>query len=382
MELDDRSMQSSLNETAWPIEAVGVTLNWWQLTQLLLYSLIWVVGSLASIIVIYVILINPRLNPITNKYLLNLSIADLIFLQGIPFYLISLVNGQWPFSAPACKLFFSLTGVNQFTVIFFLTMLAYDRYLSVCHSTVVRQRHAASSTLSVIALWLFSIMCLSPVIIFSNVETIKFSIRADESKNQTGEIHEFRSCSILWPLGTWFGFVSFELVFILFGCAVSFVMPIILISSYYLKMLRKLNSNRTKVNQTSRQASQGGGGKRRVAILILVVIGIYLVGYTPYWLFQIYLLLQQFTSNENLMLSHQTTAHISSLLQLLVYLNSALNPFLYAFISEIFRTSLMDVLRCNRQVLAELFTCKRDRSESVDLRSIQRIRRLSSRQVI
>ena len=99
-----------------------------QILQVAFYLFIWLFGSLCGIIVIYVILINIKFKIIANVYLLNLAIADLIFLQGIPFYITSLINREWVFSLVICKLYFTFTGVNQFTSIFFLTLLAFDRY--------------------------------------------------------------------------------------------------------------------------------------------------------------------------------------------------------------------------------------------------------------
>lgn len=95
--------------------------------QIGIYIIIWLIGSVGGVLVIYVILFNNKLKTITNTFLLNLAIADLIFLQGIPFYLTSLINRQWIFSLFTCKLFWTFTGVNQFTAIFILTLLAFDR---------------------------------------------------------------------------------------------------------------------------------------------------------------------------------------------------------------------------------------------------------------
>lgn len=93
------------------------------------YSLVWVCGSIGGILVIFAIAFNTKLKSITNVHLLNLAIADFIFLQGIPFQISSLINRQWVFSAFVCKLFWSFTGVNQFTAIFLLTLLAFDRFI-------------------------------------------------------------------------------------------------------------------------------------------------------------------------------------------------------------------------------------------------------------
>lgn len=100
-----------------------------QKVQIIIYIFVWLVGSIGGMLVIYVILFNTSLKTITNTFLLNLAIADLIFLQGIPFYLTNLVYREWIFSLFICKMYWTFTGVNQFTAIFILTLLAYDRFV-------------------------------------------------------------------------------------------------------------------------------------------------------------------------------------------------------------------------------------------------------------
>lgn len=96
--------------------------------QFVLYVLIWLIGTVSCLLVMFVVVRNSKqFKAITSVFLLNLAVADFVNLQGIPFFLSNLVNRQWLFSLFVCKLYYTMTGVNQYTIVFILTLMAFDR---------------------------------------------------------------------------------------------------------------------------------------------------------------------------------------------------------------------------------------------------------------
>jgi hypothetical protein len=104
----------------------------WQSIQIIFNILTYSIGTIGNLLVILVILLNRKLKTVTNMYLLHLAITDVIYLQSIPFSVITLIKQQWIFNFVFCKLFWTFTGINQFTSIFITIFLAFDRYLVVC----------------------------------------------------------------------------------------------------------------------------------------------------------------------------------------------------------------------------------------------------------
>jgi hypothetical protein len=70
---------------------------------------------------------------VTYIYILMLAFADEIFLIGIPFLIVTSVQGDWIFGMAMCKIYLTTTSINQFTSSIFLTVLSADRYIAVCH---------------------------------------------------------------------------------------------------------------------------------------------------------------------------------------------------------------------------------------------------------
>ncbi|CAF1023113.1 unnamed protein product [Brachionus calyciflorus] len=352
------------------------TPSFYRYFQIGIYVIIWLIGSIGGFLVIYVILANNKLKTITNTFLLNLAIADFIFLQGIPFYLTSLINREWIFSLFTCKLFWTFTGVNQFTAIFILTLLAFDRYLAVCRPDLSRWRKSTCSKKVLLTLWTISIIFMLPIILYSNVDTVLIVLNSDTNLNNTNQtsissVRYFRTCTILWPEND---LVQLETAFTIYGILFSYFIPILLISIFYFSIIFRLRKNKKLLNLKPPSKRKD---RRKATYLVLIVISIYILTYTPHWMFQVFLTVSYMINpnNNGSNSYYQISAHISSAFQMLVYLNSTLNPFCYAFISEIFRNSFKEAINCNitmkliRRCFLRFFKTERIRSQRVKTRA-------------
>lgn len=79
--------------------------------------------------------------------------------------------------------------------------------------------------------------------------------------------------------------------------------------------------------------------------MVLTIVICYIVCWTPYWCYQVFNYVYQhafeYRQSELLII-------ISHLVQIIAYMSSALNPFIYSYMSEAFRTSFRLVLdSCN-----------------------------------
>ncbi|XP_072523532.1 hydroxycarboxylic acid receptor 3 [Salminus brasiliensis] len=80
-----------------------------------------------------------------NIYLLNLALADVLLLVGLPFHIDSLTRGGWIFHDSFCRINLFMLSVNQSASIAFMTILVVDRYFrivhphhSICHLSIQR----------------------------------------------------------------------------------------------------------------------------------------------------------------------------------------------------------------------------------------------------
>ena len=53
---------------------------------------------------------------VTYIYILMLALADEIFLIGIPFLIVTSVQGDWIFGMAMCKIYLTTTSINQVSI--------------------------------------------------------------------------------------------------------------------------------------------------------------------------------------------------------------------------------------------------------------------------
>jgi somatostatin receptor 2 len=121
-----------------------------------LYAIVCMVGLVGNSLVIYVVLRFSKMQTVTNMYILNLALADEMFLIGLPFLIVTLIFKQWIFGNLMCKIYMTTTSINQFTSSLLLTVMSADRFVAVVHPVC---QFAANSP-SPAALLFTSVCCI------------------------------------------------------------------------------------------------------------------------------------------------------------------------------------------------------------------------------
>ncbi|KAL5234839.1 hypothetical protein ACI65C_002247 [Semiaphis heraclei] len=284
----------------------------------ILYVIVCVIGLVGNTLVIYVVIRFSKMQTVTNMYIVNLAIADECFLIGIPFLIVTMSMEFWPFGNVMCKVYMTTTSVNQFTSSIFLMIMSADRYIAICHpisSSKVRTAYV-SKIVSVTA-WTFSIILMIPVIMYAN----------------TMDKGNVKSCNIIWPENDLF---SGQTAFTLYSFVLGFAIPLMLIFVFYILVIRKLQTvgpvNKSKEKKKSH---------RKVTKLVLTVITVYVLCWLPYWITQVALI---FTPPKQC--QSKIVITIFLLAGCLSYSNSAMNPILYAFLSDNFKKSFLKACTC------------------------------------
>ena len=110
------------------VYTVGVDM--WTAVMSTVNILICVGGLVGNALVIVVVVRYAKMKTVTNMYIVNLAVADLCFLVGIPFLVATTILRHWVFGFLLCRLFYILTSINWFTSVFTLTVMSADRLVS------------------------------------------------------------------------------------------------------------------------------------------------------------------------------------------------------------------------------------------------------------
>lgn len=68
------------------------------------------VGLCGNTLVIYVILRYAKMKTVTNIYILNLAVADVLCMMSLPFIALQLALVHWPFGEALCRVIMTVGG--------------------------------------------------------------------------------------------------------------------------------------------------------------------------------------------------------------------------------------------------------------------------------
>uniref|UniRef100_A0A8C4XCA8 Angiotensin II receptor, type 2 n=1 Tax=Erpetoichthys calabaricus TaxID=27687 RepID=A0A8C4XCA8_ERPCA len=95
-----------------------------------IYDTIFVVGFIGNTIITVVRCLKVSRKTVAITYILNLAIADLLFLLSLPLWAVYYVqNYNWTFGTFLCKICCAVLSINLYASIFFITCMSVDRYL-------------------------------------------------------------------------------------------------------------------------------------------------------------------------------------------------------------------------------------------------------------
>ena len=292
--------------------------------MVLMFGLICVVGLVGNGLVVFVILRYTKMKTVTNMYILNLSIADALFLVGLPMIMSTAIVKQWIFGYAMCKIFFILTCINTFTGAFTLMVMSGDRFLAVCFPiSSMQYRTAPWASLAITFTWVISFLLMIPIIIYTK-------LRHPDKCNAP----EKQSCTVVFPedLG-----ILPSHAFTLYTLILGFLVPVVIIIVLYSLLLLKLR----RTGPQNVRSAEKRRSHRKVTKLVTLIIIVYIVCWLPYWAFQIHLI----TRSAHVRLA-EWKVYMYSALTILSYTNSMVNPCLYAFTNENFRESFINAFRC------------------------------------
>ncbi|KAG8521489.1 C-C chemokine receptor type 4 [Galemys pyrenaicus] len=136
-----------------------------------LYILVFLFGLLGNSIVVLVLFKYKRLKSMTDVYLLNLAISDLLFVFSLPFWGYYAAD-QWIFGLGLCKIISWVYLVGFYSGIFFIMLMSIDRYLAIVHAVFsLRARTLTYGVITSLVTWSVAAFVSLPGLLFSTCHT-------------------------------------------------------------------------------------------------------------------------------------------------------------------------------------------------------------------
>lgn len=286
-----------------------------------LFWIIALVGGAGNLAVVWIYLnFRRRLKTMTDVYLLNLAVADLLFLVTLPLWAAE-ASHSWIFGTSLCKINSALYKVNLFSSMLLLTCISVDRYIAIVQTTKAHNSQVERlrcSRLVCAGVWLLALLLATPELVFAAPAKV-------ESQDY---------CRMVFPthLGN-----NTKILVLSLQVSMGFCLPFIVMAFCYSVIVATLLKTQ-------------GFQKHKAMRVILAVVVAFVVSQLPYNSVLVMEAVQ--ASNITITNCDQLKAFdkAGQVLKSLAYMHACLNPFLYVFVGSRFRRDVVHLLRCCRCV--------------------------------
>ncbi|XP_061110581.1 C-C chemokine receptor type 9a [Conger conger] len=282
-----------------------------------LYWTIVVLGGIGNILVVWIYLhFRNRLKTMTDVYLLNLAVADLLFLGTLPFWASDAVQG-WTFGSGMCKMVSAVYKINFFSSMLLLTCISVDRYIAIVQATKAqnsKRKRLFYSKVVCLCVWVLAILLAMPEFLFATVK----------------EDYENNSFCTMVYLNNQNN--RTKILVLSLQICMGFCLPFLVMFFCYFIIIRTLLQARNFE-------------KHKALRVILAVVAVFVLSQLPY---NSVLVVEAVQAANTTMTDCQEAQRFdiaSQVLTSLAYTHSCINPFLYAFIGVRFRKDLVKVFQ-------------------------------------
>lgn len=282
----------------------------------IVYIFVFIIGLPSNAMALWVFFFRTKKKHPAVIYMVNLALADLLFIVWFPLKISYHLNGNnWLFGEGLCKVFVVFFYGNMYCSILFMTCLSVQRYWVVVNPIVNSKKKSEIALGISIAIWVLILLGTIPLYLV----------------NQTVYVSNLNitTCHDVLPENI----LANDMFNYFLSLAIGlFLIPAIITAVAYILMIKTLSASIIDVST---------GKKRKRAIrLIIVVLSMYLICFTP----SNVLIIVHYSLIKANSQSHLYAWYITALC--LSTLNSCIDPFIYYYISKDFRDNLKYALLC------------------------------------
>ncbi|EDW42708.1 GM26156 [Drosophila sechellia] len=333
--IDNRDNLESINEAKdflteclFPSPTRPYELPWEQKTiWAIIFGLMMFVAIAGNGIVLWIVTGHRSMRTVTNYFLLNLSIADLLMSSlNCVFNFIFMLNSDWPFGSIYCTINNFVANVTVSTSVFTLVAISFDRYIAIVHP-LKRRTSRRKVRIILVLIWALSCVLSAPCLLYSSIMTKHYY----NGKSRT-------VCFMMWPDGRYPTSMA-DYAYNLIILVLTYGIPMIVMLICYSLMGRVLWGSRSIGENTDRQM-ESMKSKRKVVRMFIAIVSIFAICWLPYHLFFIY------AYHNNQVASTKYVQHMYLGFYWLAMSNAMVNPLIYYWMNKRFRMYFQRIICC------------------------------------
>ncbi|XP_041644130.1 neuropeptide FF receptor 1 like 2 [Cheilinus undulatus] len=314
-------------------------------TYILVYSFIFLLCMAGNILVCVIVLESHRMRSVTNLFILNLAISDLLVgIFCIPTTLVDNLITGWPFSNTMCKMSGFVQGVSVSASVFTLVAIAAERFRCIVFPLQPKPTVlVAKATITLI--WVLAMVVMCPAAVALTVEKVPshYMIYNDDLNNTL-------------PLYTCYEDFSkpqMRKAYTAVLFAVIYMVPLTAITLMYgsigVKLYSSVVANREPqlANAPDQVGGRRGGQqliskkKIRVIKMLVLVTLLFMLSWLPLWTLMMMADYARLTRDQ----LDLVTGYIFPFAHWLAFANSSVNPIIYGYYNENFKRGFQAVCK-------------------------------------
>uniref|UniRef100_A0AAY4ASM7 Neuropeptide FF receptor 1 n=1 Tax=Denticeps clupeoides TaxID=299321 RepID=A0AAY4ASM7_9TELE len=297
------------------------------------YLLVLLLSVGGNSLVCLVVLRNRNMRSVTNLFILNLAVSDLLVgVFCVPTTLIDSLISGWPFDQITCTMSNLVQGMSVSASVFTLVAIAFDR-LNNLTRIVYPFRHRIRPVMALLAICL--IWLLAFAVIFPSAATLTVTHYDNTYMVQDNRTYPLFVCYEDWPRP------EMRRVYTTVIFVHVYLAPLGLISIMYGCIAAKLSNNlrQNGVPETGRLRS-----RRRVKVIkmLIMVAVLFMVSWLPLWTL---MLLADYRDLDRQQIDF-LGSYLFPVAHWLAFSNSGINPIIYGFFNENFRRGFQAAVAC------------------------------------
>ncbi|XP_072395451.1 neuropeptide SIFamide receptor-like [Diabrotica undecimpunctata] len=292
------------------------------------YLLVFALGLVGNFFVIAVVFRSPRMRTVTNFFIVNLAVADiLVIVFCLPATLMSNIFVPWILGWWMCKTVPYIQGVSVAASVYSLVAVSLDRFLAIwwplkCQITKRRAR------IIIIFIWFVALTTTIPWAIFFDLVVI-FS-----------DAPNVQLCIEVWPEE-----MNGSLYFLTANLLFCYIFPMILITMcyvlIYIKVWKRDIPTDTKDAQMEKMQQKS---KVKVVKMLIAVVILFVISWLP-----LYAIFARIKLGGDIEPWEEEILPIATpVAQWLGASNSCINPILYAFFNKKYRRGFVAIIKSRK----------------------------------
>lgn len=230
--------------------------------QVVILSLILLAGFVGNILVVGVVALRCEMRTRTNIFFTNLAITEIGTCGvSVPLMLMGLTKHRWIWTNELCQVNCFMLQFWFLECVFTLIALSLHKYLSV-FKPLKRIMNRKRTFIVIICTWIVAFLCaIGPVLGWENIS------------NQS----EAATCYFNNPTTT------LHFTHVIFFSAIAYIIPLIGIIIIYFTVIRVIQKHFKRIRDTGIIDDKGIRAKRRIVITISIVIFVFFLCWTPFF---------------------------------------------------------------------------------------------------